>query len=146
MPAFDTILLPTDGSEAAQTAIDQALDLADTYGSTVHVLYVVEDHRPVARLDETIASGSVDIMARLEEAGEEAIEEVVDQVGGRDVSIETTIHHGNPSDEIIDYAAEHDIDLIVMATHGRTGVKRAVIGSVTENVVRHADVSVLIAK
>lgn len=146
VPMFNQILVPTDGSDAVQTALDKAFDLASTYDSTVHVVHVVEDHRPVARLDETVATGSTDIMEHLEGFGKEAINEVIAEAEERDITAETAILHGNPSDEIIDYADEKGIDLIVMSTHGRTGLRRALLGSVTENVSRHADVSVLIAR
>lgn len=146
MEMFSRILLPTDGSEAARTAVELGFELAETHDSTVHGLFVVEDQRPVARLDETIASGSVDILAQLQEEGGQIVEAVVAESHDRDIAVQSTVQHGNPSDEIIDYAADNDIDLIVMGSHGRTGVKRALLGSVTENVARHADIPVLIAE
>ncbi|WP_227380071.1 universal stress protein [Haladaptatus halobius] len=59
------------------------------------------------------------------------------------IDTKTAVRRGIPQDAILVYADEHNIDIIVMGTHGRTGVKRALMGSVTETVVRHADIPVL---
>ena len=78
-------------------------------------------------------------------AGEE-MAEMVGLVTTPGMDVESHIEQGYPPDVLIDYAAEHDIDLIVMGSHGRTGVKRMVLGSVTEAVMRAAPCPVLVVK
>jgi len=77
----------------------------------------------------------------LEEQGEQIVEGASEQLGGVDVT--TTVRAGYPHEVILDYAETEGIDLIVMGTHGRTGLDRYLIGSVTEKVVRLSDVPVL---
>lgn len=79
----------------------------------------------------------------LEERGQQATKAVVEQARKREVETTAAVRRGNPHDDILGYAEDHDIDVIVMGTHGRTGVKRALLGSVTENVVRHSEIPVL---
>ena len=139
---FDRVLLPTDGSDAVRPAVETALDIAETYDATLHVLFIVDQPVSVSGTGEGF-SGLDNLLNALEEEGHQATDAVVDQA--KDSNIETTaaVRRGNPHDDILTYATEHDIDLIVMGTHGRTGVKRALLGSVTEDVVRHSEVPVL---
>lgn len=139
---FDQILLPTDGSDAVAPAVETALDVARTYGATLHVLYVVE---PPASASGAIggATSMDDVLEGIEQEGRQAIEEVVDRTEAQGVETETAVQRGNPRDDILAYAENHEIDLIVIGTHGRTGVKRTLLGSVSETVVRHSDVPVL---
>lgn len=134
--SYETILIPTDGSEAVDGAVDRALELAETYGATVHALYVV---RPVYTVEE----GAERVYAALEEAGEHATAEVAERAADAGIEATTAIRHGPPHREILAYADGHDVDLIAMGTHGRTGLGRYLLGSVTEKVVRLADVPVL---
>ncbi|MFC6835225.1 universal stress protein [Halomarina ordinaria] len=136
---YDTILVPTDGSPGAQSAVEKAFDLAETYDATVHALNVVElvytyDFDPGRLLDQ------------LRAAGERATEDVATAGRERGIDIVTAVERGSPHEVIVEYAADHDVDLIVIGTHGRRGVRRALLGSVTERVIRLADVSVLVTR
>ena len=133
---YETILVPTDGSEAVDDAVERALDLARQYGATIHALYVVQ---PVYTVD----GGFDRIYDALEATGEAATRDVADRAEAAGVDAVTEVSLGSPHREILDYAAENDVDLIVMGTHGRTGLDRYLLGSVTEKVVRLADVPVL---
>ncbi|EMA56160.1 universal stress protein [Halococcus thailandensis] len=135
---FDRILLPTDGSEAVQPAIEQALALAETYDASLYVLHVVETAGIPARVAKD------ELFDALESEGREAIENIHKQASRADIPhVEGSIANGTPYRAILKRADEHDVDLIVMGTHGRTGVERQLLGSTTERVMRRADAPVL---
>jgi nucleotide-binding universal stress UspA family protein len=134
---YQNILLPTDGSEGTEAALGHALDLATTYGATIHVVYVI---------DTTIGAdaGGVTTLDALETIGEDAVDRALQRARATGIdTVEESVLRGTPHRTLIEYADEHDVDLIVMGTHGRTGLERYLIGSVTEKVVRLADVPVL---
>lgn len=136
---YDHILIPTDGSAGTDEAIRQGLELARTFDATVHALYVVDQTYPAAQWDFTTE--------REEDLATRAVDAVAEQADGMDVRIEKVVRRGVPHEEIIAYAEGNDVDLIVMGTHGRTGIDRFVnAGSVAERVVRHSPVPVLTAR
>ncbi|HET7324101.1 MAG TPA: universal stress protein [Halococcus sp.] len=135
---YDHVLLPTDGSEAAANAADEAFEIAANNDAVLHVLFVV---------DET--AGPLNIRggdAQFEEAEAEA-EEMVNELAERaeQAGVETvvrSVQQGTPYQVILDYA-EGNADLVIMGTHGRSGLDRHLLGSVTEKVVRRSKPSVL---
>jgi nucleotide-binding universal stress UspA family protein len=133
---FDDILVPTDGSDCAEAAEGYAADLAARYGATVHVLCVVD-----SRLLENAPQYD-----RVKAEHRETAEQTCNEISGRDVAAERAVRTDVPHEAILTYATDEDIDLIVMGTHGRTGVDRYLLGSVTEKVVRMADPPVLTVK
>jgi len=136
---YDAVLLPTDGSEGTRAAVDHAITHANAYDAALHVLYVVD-----ARIGVVHETTPELVFEELEEQGREAIEDVKTQAKARDVeTIEGAVARGDPHQAILDYATAEDIDLIVMGTHGRTGLDHYLIGSVTEKVVRLSDVPVM---
>ncbi|RRJ31423.1 universal stress protein [Halocatena pleomorpha] len=139
---FDRILIPTDGSAAVRPAVETAINLADIHNAVLHVLYIVNQPAAVSGTGEGVP-GLDNLLNALEKTGHETTTVVADQAADRGIDARTAVRRGNPHDDILAYATEHDIDLIVMGTHGRTGVRRALLGSVTENVVRHAENPVL---
>ena len=135
---FDEILVPTDGSEGALAAADHAIDLATETGAALHVVYVV-DSRSMG-----YDVGTVAVLEALEEAGQQAVDEIVERAEAAGVqSVQASVVTGTAAHSITGYANDHDIDCIVMGTHGRSGVNRILLGSVTERVVATADVPVL---
>ena len=136
---FETILVPTDGSKPAREAVTHALDLARTYDATLHALYVVDRgayaSRPGWTWDE--------LQQVLEQNGETIVEDVQSRAAADGVSVAAEITHGVPHQAIGDYCDQHGIDLVVMGTHGRSGLSRRLIGSVTERVLRNSDEPVL---
>ncbi|MCO8266600.1 universal stress protein [Haloferax sp. AB510] len=134
---YDEILLPVDGSPAAEQAIPHVFDLAERYDATVHVLFVVNTTRDNAG----IIGGTV--LETLEQEGRRVVDEVVERGESRGIKTVGAVRRGAPHETILDYAAEHGAEVIAMATHGRTGVERVLLGSVTERVVRTAPVPVL---
>lgn len=139
---FTRILVPTDGSEEVESAVEMALELARTHDATLHVLFIVDPPRSISGAGEGF-TGLDNLLDELEAEGQRATERVAERGDDSGVEVETAVRRGNPHDDVLAYADEHDVDLIVMGTHGRTGVKRALLGSVTENVVRHSEIPVL---
>ena len=135
---YDEILVPTDGSDASELAIEHAIDMARTYDARLHALYVVD-----TGAYSTLDAGAEMLLDSLEEEGEAAVNRVEERADDAGVSASTEVTAGTPHRAILDYAEDHDVDLIVMGTHGRTGLDRYLLGSVTERVVRTADVPVL---
>ncbi|MFB6208026.1 MAG: universal stress protein [Candidatus Nanohaloarchaea archaeon] len=134
---YNKILVPTDGSECAEKAAGHALEIAEKFDAEIHTLYVVDGSEFHDRefWDE--------LMRSFKENGKEATGEVASKARNRglDVTIETLI--GVPHENIVQYSKDHDIDLVVMGTHGGTGLERTLMGSVTEKVVRTSEVPVL---
>jgi nucleotide-binding universal stress UspA family protein len=135
---YDDILLPTDGSTGMEKVIDHAASLAAEHDAILHALYVVD----TASLMDIPMEASMDgISQALEREGESALEQVKSRTD--DASVETDLIEGSPAREITGYAAENPCDLVVMGTHGRSGMNRLLLGSVAERVVRSAPVPVL---
>jgi nucleotide-binding universal stress UspA family protein len=137
---YDTILVPTDGSEHARRAGRHALHLARAFDAAVHVVSVVDVQAAAGLFD----AGGVDdaFVDRLETQGREAIETVTADAHDTD-TVATALVRGSPGEAILEYAGDHGVDMVAMGTHGRTGIDRFVAGSVTERVVRRAEVPVL---
>ncbi len=134
---YDKILIPTDGTEGTRGAVEHAIDLATVYDAALHTIYVIE----ASGATDSSVPGTLDA---LEETGKNAIDEVIQQAEAAGVrTIEGVVAQGTPHQVILDYVDENEIDSIVMGTHGRTGLDRYFLGSVTENVVRVSDAPVL---
>ena len=134
---YDRILLPTDGSDASDRAVEQAVGLARETGAELHVLFVVEDI-PYApeMMDDVVAE-------ELQGIGEDALAAVEARADEAGVDVVADIREGAPHSAILEYADREGVDAIVMGTRGRSGLDRYLLGSVTERVVRTADVPVL---
>jgi len=139
--SYDRILIPTDGSESATAAIDHGIAIAERFDTTVHALSVVNVNAVAGAYDAGPAIP--DLLESLEEGCEQAVETVEDECENRDVDIVTDVVQGTPYRAIRQYVDDEGIDLITMGTHGRTGLERYLIGSVTERTVRTSDVPVL---
>lgn len=142
---YENILLPTDGSSTATQAAEQAFELAALCGATVHVVHVVElSHRAtVDTLSEFDAQPLLDeTLSAREEAGEQLVSSVAENASERGLDTVTEVIRGFAPTTILDYAADHNIDLIVIGTHGRSGLDRWLLGSVTERVLRQSTVPV----
>lgn len=135
---YDDVLLPVAIGEVEENpAVERALSLAEQYDATLHLLSVVD---PTVYDPMTPEIGRVH--DALEEGAENAVDEAAERARSRDIDVDTTVGHGSPHTVITEYAQDH-ADVIVMATHGREGLDRALLGSVTEKVVRSAGVPVL---
>ena len=144
MTTFTRILVPTDFSSAADRALEHARSLAEAFGASIHLLHVFDDpFTAAAYAPEVFASIPPDYReAALAEAGRQ----LDARLGGqerREFGGTSELVIGSPAREIVRYAAMHGIDLIVMGTHGRSGLAHLLLGSVAERVVRTAPCAVL---
>jgi nucleotide-binding universal stress UspA family protein len=132
---LDRVLFPTDGSDCAEHARHHAAYLADRFEAALHVIHVEE--RDV-ELTDVIDIREADVLDDLHDVirGEETLV-------AEPRTQEHRVVHRSAAGGILSYAAEHDANLIVLGTHGRTGVRRLVLGSVAEEVVRRAPVPVM---
>jgi nucleotide-binding universal stress UspA family protein len=138
---YDTILLPTDGSERAAAALDHAVDAVDAYGAELHIISVV-DRRVVLAAD---IEAKPDIREELVDEATTAVEELAARARDAGATVTTATPEGVPYREILSYADAEAVDLLVLGTHGRTGrEKRLNLGSTTERVVKAADRPVLV--
>ncbi|WIV66911.1 universal stress protein [Natrialbaceae archaeon AArc-T1-2] len=133
---YGSVLLPTDGSEPATVAVEWGIALAETYDATGHAIYSADTSRLLT------GDGVDELFAALEQRGEDALATVRERATEAGVSVRGTLASGPPARVILEYVDDNDIDFVVMGTHGRSGIRRRLLGSVTENVVRNADVPV----
>jgi len=134
-PFVDHVLAPVDLSDQSRLVADHAAELAATYEARLTLMHVVEQ---AAYLTVYGVDPLAPDLPNVEARAREALEEVADRVRDRVDDVHTVITTGYAARDIVDYVEEGDVDLVVMATHGRTGLKRFVIGSVAEKVVRTA--------
>ncbi len=139
---FEKILVPTDGSEGAENAVATALELAEMMDATVHALYVVNKHE-MSEISSAIPMDLDEFENSRRRQGEKAVQEIADLAQERELRAVTSVVKGRPAREILEYARENDVGLIVMGTHGRTGLGRYTAGSVTERIVRLSRIPVL---
>ena len=137
---YDTILLPVDGSEHTDKILRHAADLAQWTAAKIQVVFVAD----TARDSLTVVDGNA--VDALEQEGKPIVSDVANELDSLGVEHGTDIVQGSPAPTIVDYAERYDYDLIVLPTHGRTGISRYLLGSVTEKVVRLSDVPVLTAR
>ena len=135
MAGFTNILHSTDFSEASGLACEHAVRLARQCGAKLTVLHVYPDPTRVP-----------DAWSIRDPRPE--LEDVLSRVaaGAADVSVERLLRIGTPAERIVEYARSHHCDLIVMGTHGRTGLKHVLLGSVAEKVIRSAPCPVMVVR
>ena len=145
---YENILVPTDGSDTATVAVEHAVDIAAKYGATVHALYVVDPDWLAYSLGseqlDRIRQGNFGEMEDVEADAAEATGVVADAARDHDIEVTEAIRGGTPHEIITNYADTEAVDLIVMGSHGRSGVRRALLGSVTERVLRSSHVPTLV--
>jgi len=140
---YDDVLIPTDGSEAVDRALDHAIPLASDHDATVHALYVV-DGRVLAANSGDLREA---VAADLHSQGDTAVQAVADRAGAAGLDVETTVTQGTPDTEIVAYAASNDVDLVVLSPTGKSPRERIQsLGSVSDRVADDATVPVLLIK
>jgi nucleotide-binding universal stress UspA family protein len=144
MSIFPTkILLATDGSREAELAGQTAADIANKTDSELHVLHVLAS--PLATHDPS--SFEPEVWARLEKRERKTLEDVVGKIEASGGAVEGSHHTaGRPDAEIVALAEEIGAGLIVMGARGIGGIRRALTGSVSDSVVRHAHCPVLVVR
>ena len=134
------IMVPLDGSELAEAALVDAFDLAPRDGGVVILMHAVEAH-VLPGFDPTLAQ--VDAVAE----AEKYLADLTSQLAGRGTrNIETYVWYGPPAASIIEAASVYKPDLIVMSTHGRSGIGRLILGSVAESVLRGTRIPIFLRR
>ncbi|MCA1593512.1 MAG: universal stress protein [Acidobacteria bacterium] len=142
-----TILLPTDFSECAGHAVPFAADLARLLGARIICLHAVEPIAPAVGLTAVAEPlPTADIGGLLEESAERELPKIAERKECAGLDVEDVVTHGEAASEIVRVARERGADLIVVSSHGRTGLGRILFGSTAESVVRHAHCPVLVVK
>jgi len=146
---YQRILVATDGSELSKKAVDDAIDLAASLGAELIALKVVPRY-PQSYFEGSIPLSSNDI-ARVEKQwtddGNQVVEDVKRAGAEKGVTVKPVIVRSDiVSDALIASAKKHNADLIVMASHGRKGVKRLLLGSETQQVLTHSEIPVLVLR
>lgn len=134
---YDHVLLPVGVDEDADAAAEHAFDLAERYGATLHVVHVID------AMSATVTGFGDEVIDTLEREGRTTVEEVARRAADRDVDVVDAVVQGDPHEAITEYVDDHGIDLVVMATHDRTGLGRHLLGSTTDRVVRTVSIPVL---
>lgn len=132
------ILCPLDFSENSTTAAAWARNLAESFGAELHYLYVCAPIEPVVPEPGMAVYAGSEVVREIRESAQRRLDEAV-----TDPRAVKVLREGVPWSQIVDYAEQNDIDLIVMGTHGRSGLSHLFLGSVAEKVVRHAPSAVL---
>ena len=136
---YDQILLPTDGSEGTAAVADHVAALAERFDATVHVLAVADTRN---RFESPSSGLAPDVWEESEnERATAAVDDTVALLPDS-VAVERAVESGVPHEVILAYAEDEGMDVIVMGTHGRTGLDHYLIGSVAERVVRRSSVPV----
>lgn len=139
------ILVTTDLSKYSLSALEYAAEIGLSYGSKLYLLHVVDAHH------SRVTPNGVDVESktasdRARDQGLKRLEEFVDRNITPELSLIQVVRVGNPVDEIRRFAELEGVDVIVIATHGWTGLRHIVMGSVAERVVRHSSIPVLSVK
>ena len=150
MMNFRKILVPTDNSRNSKEAFKYAVDLAKKHDSTIDVLHVIDISclEEAGRFETSYFKLPHGYGENLLEQGKAETDEFIKEAIGEDrgLRIERHIRKGNPFTEIMNFVKENGSDLIVMGTHGRTGLSHVLMGSITEKIVRKAPCPVLTVK
>lgn len=142
-----SILVPTDFSECGNYALSYAASLARCFGASIICVHVIEPIVPtVGYSGMTEPLPIADISEQLEDSAERELPKLAECDDCAGLEIEELIVHGEAASEIVRVAKERAVDLIVISSHGRTGLGRILFGSTAEAVVRHAFSPVLVVK
>jgi nucleotide-binding universal stress UspA family protein len=137
------ILYPTDFSQATKAAARYACDLADQFNAELHLLHVLHDLTSLMPYTAVTLWAKPEHIADLVTGAQRLLDTIPDAVWANGKAIVRMVRVGHVADEITTYARQHAIDLIVIGTHGHTGLKHALLGSIAEKVVRTAGCPVL---
>jgi nucleotide-binding universal stress UspA family protein len=141
---YKKILIATDGSEYIKKVVTHAIELAKLSGAGLHAVYVMDiiiDYGPKSYLSTDISTEGLENFLRNE--GEEATKYIEEQAGEEGLSVEKWILKGHPAEEILKFADEQSVDMIVMGTLGRSGIEKFVLGSVADKVIRNSRIPVV---
>ncbi len=150
---YKEILVPLDGSDVSASSLPTARQLAEALGARVHLLQISSqtEEFAVMRGAEFGTLGSDysqqvldEVMTAQRDRIEKYLNEVGDELTSAGLNVVKAVEDGQAADKIVDYAEAAEIDLIIMSTHGRGGVRRFLVGSVTDKVIRSTNLPVLV--
>jgi len=141
MIALKTILVPSDFSECSDEALAYGLELARRFNATLHLLHVVRDPFTQPWAAEGLSASTFEVVEEWQKQADARLKALVPDTDRDRVIVVTSVT--TAYDGILTYAADKEIDLIVMGTHGRAGMSHLLLGSIAERVVRHAPCPVL---
>ena len=141
MIRLTTILVPSDFSECSDAALRYGLELARRFDARLHLLHVVQDPLTQPWAAEGFSAPLFEAVEKWQREAKARLAAAIPLSDVGRVTVSATVAW--PYAEILRYAAENDVDLIVMGTHGRSGVSHMLLGSIAERVVRHAPCPVL---
>jgi nucleotide-binding universal stress UspA family protein len=141
MNAPKKILVPTDFSEPSNAALEYAVALAEKLGASVHLVHAFE--LPIVGFPDGTLTITAEMASRIIDAAQKALDELVKKYAARSFTVTSSLEQADPRDGVLAAAKKVGADLIVMGTHGRRGISRALIGSVAEGVVRRSPIPVL---
>ncbi|MDI6715385.1 MAG: universal stress protein [Actinomycetota bacterium] len=136
---FNNILLAIDGSRFSMIAAERAISLARVYGKTINLLSVVD-------VNEEFYANAPELVEKMIHEAREMVQSVEDIARSANLETQDFVREGEAHEKIVSLAKELDVDLICMGSHGRTGIRRLLMGSVTERVIGHAHCPVLVVK
>lgn len=139
---YKKIMVATDGSKPARKAIETGIDIAKLSGAKIYAVYVVVPTTHSARNFGWEKAA----MEHFRNEGKRATGFVEETAKVAGIEVESVLLEGHPADEIVKFAEQNDIEMIVMGTLGKTGLDRFLLGSVAENVVRHSKIPVLVVR
>jgi nucleotide-binding universal stress UspA family protein len=143
MLSIKSVLVPTDFSDASETALTYGRGLAEAFGASLHLVHVMEDLLAHAWAAEVYVAAVPNLREEIERESRQRLSAMLPEADRERLRAEIALLSGNPFIEIIRYAKAHDIDLIVMGTHGRGPIAHMLLGSVAEKVVRKSPCPVL---
>jgi universal stress protein A len=141
--AIPTILAPTDFSAHSEKAVRYACGLAERLGSDLHLVHILSEILPAGPDPLLMPVMPPEYYKENEVRAKEALDRLLVPAWGSPRSVVTAVRWGSPVESIVTYALDHHVDLIVIATHGRTGLSHVLLGSVAERIVREAPCPVL---
>ncbi|MDP3623675.1 MAG: universal stress protein [Methanobacteriaceae archaeon] len=130
---FNKIMIPSDGSKFAQKAEDVAIDLAKKLESTVVAVHII-DEKLIYPFDV------------MEEEGNKILSKISEKGKAQDVKVDEVLIFGNPRHDMKKIAEKSHVDMVVIGSHGRSGIEKILMGSVAENALKTVDVPVLLVK
>ena len=143
---FKHILVPVDGSPTAQLAIDKAIGMARAFGARVTAIFVI-DPSPFTGIGADFAYGQADYLSAATAQANAAIRTAKVAFEAAGVAVETSVVEAHAAWRgVVDAAAAAQVDLIVMGSHGRSGLEKLVLGSVTQAVLSHTHLPVLVVR
>lgn len=139
---MNNILFPTDFSELSANALNTAIAMCKRQNATLHLLHVVENRLLITPPEANMAA--IYIIPELEKAGADNLSKLEKRISSKhQIAISTHLEYGNPSDAIRDKAIDLSVELIVMGTHGTSGLREFFIGSNSYNVIKNTTIPVL---